>query len=389
MTRKYKFHAIFENKSLNKTLAIFQNILDKKSVTGNEYFTETKITLNSDSNIAVFSGVNSTIIGLKECEAIIMAVGKVVVNAHIFYDIVRKISAPEIEVFQEENVDLLVINAGKFTCRIPLQSEDRIPDKITTNNFTSQCIIYNKDLSMLLESILFVVPNSDPRPYLCGLKLIKTRTKLEFAGTDCHRLAVSFANLITADDEEIEMIVPKKTLHEINRQIKDNPEDETTITFTTHKIGFFLDNCRTIIISKLIHGSFPNYQSILEEEQYSSIRINTKFFIEAIERSLIILDDKNTKAISIGLEINSISLTAQSDNKGYVYETIDDCVIEHKNEDKKCTNIVVNAYYLLEMTKNVKSEQTVLCINDKTRPVLIRDEGNSNKFYFLMPMMGL
>ena len=250
-------------------------------------------------------------------------------------------------------------------------------------------MILNKDLAFLLESVLFVVSATDIRHYLCGIKILKTHNKMEAVGTDGHRLAISFANLIGGDDTIIDMIVPKKTLQEITRQIKDDPEGETIIAFTKHKIGFFLNNCKTIIISKLVHGNFPDYKNILTETHYSQVKINTKLLIEAVERSLIILDDKNTKAISIGLEANRISLTAQSDNKGYVFETIDNCIITHENEEKKCVNIVVNACYLLEIAKNVKSEHIILLINEKMRPVLIQEENNEQKFYFLMPMIGL
>lgn len=404
MTKSYSFHAIFENKSLNKALAIFQNILDKKTAAGNEHFTETKISLSSDSNIAIFSGVNSTITGIKECEAIILASGQIIINAHMFYDIVKKITAPEIEVFREiinkKNVateanskkenksDMLTIKADKLTCRIPLQSEDKIPE-ITTNNFISHCVISNKNLSALLETALFIIPNSDPRPYLCGGKLLKENSKLEVAGTDCHRLAVSSIDLIVSDNERAEVIIPKKTLQEIHRQIKEDLDGETTISFSPHKVGFFLDNCRTVIASKLIQGKFPDYRTILEEEHHSYVTISTKFFTDAIERSLIILDDKSSKAILITLDKDKITIEAQSDNKGDIQEIIENCTIKYLNTEKRCSNIVVNAHYLLEILKNLKSENTTLCLNESSRPILIKDIDNQNKHYYLMPMVGL
>jgi len=55
---------------------------------------------------------------------------------------------------------------------------------------------------------------------------------------------------------------------------------------------------------------------------------------------------------------------------------------------EKCTSVMVNAYYLHEIAKNIKSERIILCIKEKSRPVLVKDENNENKFYYLMPMVG-
>ena len=150
-----------------------------------------------------------------------------------------------------------------------------------------------------------------------------------------------------------------------------------------------MDNGKTIIISKLIHGNYPNYHDIIKEEHNLIIAINNKSLIEAIERCIIILDEKNTKAMCININEDNIVLTAQSDNRGYIYETIDDCSIKYtSNEQEKSTGVMVNAYYLHEIAKNIKSEKIILCIKEKSRPILVKDENNEDKFYYLMPMVG-
>jgi DNA polymerase-3 subunit beta len=385
MSTKYKFHAIFDNKVLNRALNIFQNILEKKNSLEN--LTSTKIVISD--NTAIFTGLNSTIIGVKECPVIVEVPGQIIINAHIFYDIVKKITHPEIIVSQELESNILTISAGKSIFKIPLQEKDNFPD-IDINNFESKCLANNKDLLFLIDSILFTAAVNDVRHYLCGIKFLKTGNDIEAVATDGHRLAISKTHCIESDDQDIGIIIPRKTTHEISRQIKENIEGTTIIAFSMQKIGFFMDNGKTIIISKLIHGNYPNYHDIVKAQHNLEITLNNKSLIEAIERCIIILDEKNTKAMCININENDIVLTAQSDNRGYIYETIDDCSINYINVDvkEKCTSVMVNAYYLHEIAKNIKSERIILCIKEKSRPVLVKDENNENKFYYLMPMVG-
>ena len=74
---------------------------------------------------------------------------------------------------------------------------------------------------------------------------------------------------------------------------------------------------------------------------------------QAIERSLILLDDKNSRAICLNTKGQSIFITAQSDTRGSIHEVINECEIEYKNDDSEM-NIMVNAYYLHEVLKNIK-----------------------------------
>jgi DNA polymerase-3 subunit beta len=384
MNIKYKFHAIFDNKVLNRALNIFQNILEKKNSLDN--LTSTKIVIAD--NLAVFTGLNSTIIGVKECPVIVDTPGQIIINAHIFYDIVKKINYPEIIVFQELGVNILTVSAGQSLFKMPLQEKDNFPD-IDLDNFESKCLIKNKDLIFLIDSILFTAAVNDVRHYLCGIKFLKTANDIEAVATDGHRLAISRTQCIESDDQDIGIIIPRKTTQEISRQIKESIDGETLVAFSMQKIGFFIDNGKTIIISKLIHGTYPNYHDIIKEEHNLKISINNKSLIEAIERCIVILDEKNTKAMCININENNIVLTAQSDNRGYIYETIDDCSIEYISEVKeKNTSIMVNAYYLYEIAKNIKFEKIILCIKEKARPILVKDESNDNKFYYLMPMAG-
>jgi DNA polymerase-3 subunit beta len=258
MSTKYKFHAIFDNKVLNRALNIFQNILEKKNSLEN--LTSTKIVISD--NTAIFTGLNSTIIGVKECPVIVEVPGQIIINAHIFYDIVKKITHPEIIVSQELESNILTISAGKSIFKIPLQEKDNFPD-IDINNFESKCLANNKDLLFLIDSILFTAAVNDVRHYLCGIKFLKTGNDIEAVATDGHRLAISKTHCIESDDQDIGIIIPRKTTHEISRQIKENIEGTTIIAFSMQKIGFFMDNGKTIIISKLIHGNYPNYHDIV------------------------------------------------------------------------------------------------------------------------------
>jgi DNA polymerase-3 subunit beta len=387
MQNQYLLSAVFDNKTLNKALNIFQNILEKKSSIEN--LSSTKIVVSEDGEV-IFTGLNTTVVGIKECNAIVDTPGQIIINAHILYDIVKKISHPEISIHQEPKNNTLVISAGKSLFKIPLQDSNSFPT-ISTDNFDHRCSIKNRDLFLLLDGVLFAVSANDIRQAFCGVKFGKRGDFLEAVGTDGHRLGISRAQIINlGDDFELDVIVPRKTIQEIIRQIKENPDGETILGLSQQKIGFFMENNKTIIISKLIHSTYPNYQEILKQKHDVNFRINSKMLAESLERCMIILDEKDAKAVCFSIKEKEVNFTAQSDNKGYIHETVDDYQVTKDDIESGLQeiNIMVNAFYLHEIVKNIKSDYVLFAVRKEISPILIKEDSDSEKMYYLMPMSG-
>ena len=136
----------------------------------------------------------------------------------------------------------------------------------------------------------------------------------------------------------------------------------------------------------MISGNYPDYKKILENYYNCEIILNNKLLIEAIDRCLIILDEKNNKSICLSINKNQMNLSAQSDNRGSVFEIIEIGSIKYHSDNYDNCLIMINAYYLQEILRNIKTENALISMNSKRCPILIKEENLDNKLYFLMPM---
>lgn len=376
-------HVIFDSKMLNKALNTFQGILEKKNAIPN--LSNIKITFSSDK--AIFTGININLAAIRECNVISHSGnGEIIVNANIFHDIVKKITHSEITITRNKGENLLNIRSQNSLFKIPLQEKEHF-SSIDTENFDSEYTLKTKDLIFLIENTIFASSTNDIRYFLCSIKIKKTHNEIETVATDGHRLALSKISYEeTNPSNDMEIILPRRTAQEILKQLKDENNETIKVAISPQKIGFYLDDGKTTIISKLISGNYPDYGKILSNYYNCEILVNNKLLIEAVERCLIILDEKNNRAISLSINKNEISFSAQSDNRGSVYETIETHSIQYHSDNYDNCTIMINAYYLQEILKNIKSDNVSISTNSKKCPILIKEDALNDKLYFLMPM---
>ena len=87
-------------------------------------------------------------------------------------------------------------------------------------------------------------------------------------------MAIIEKNINTGINRQISMIVPVKTINELNRNLKD--EGEVLIVLGENQVLFDLGSVH--IISRLIEGQFPNYKQVVPQEQKDKIKLDREKF---------------------------------------------------------------------------------------------------------------
>ena len=97
---------------------------------------------------------------------------------------------------------------------------------------------------------------------------------------------------------------------------------------TMSKSGIIGNNCYSlslkdngIQISKLIDGSFPEYQSFIPTSNESKLVINTKLLANAIDRVATVTVDK-FRAVKLFIGNESMEITASGEAKGAASEVL-------------------------------------------------------------------
>lgn len=372
---------IVQTKDLMRGLGFTWSVVEKRNV------------INALNNVKLTAISNKLEIGATDIDlylnqslgAEVIKEGHTTVSAQTLSDIVKRIHDEEIKLVQQQGSDKLEL-IGK-NCRFELLTlpADKFPNMEEVSSkqtITLPC----KELARMLEYTSFAMSQEETRYNLYGLYMHMDNDKFCNAATDGHRLSLAtFATNSSAD--QLGVIVPKKTVNELGKIIKDpsNVESNIKITFAENRIKFEMDNCQ--IVSKLIDQVFPEYSNFIPQDNESVLEVNRKMLASAIDRVAAITVDK-FRAVKITIDKESLKITASGEAKGAASEMLPFSDQEKEYCSFKGDELAIgfNPKYLGEVLGAIKEERVSLFLNDTQSPVLIKTTIDSGDSFVVMPV---
>ena len=309
----------------------------------------------------------------------ILEQGKTTTTSSIMYDIIRKFtSGKKINVFLKDESKLQV-ESDKSVFNLNCINASEFP--LTDENFTqNEFIIKSKQLLKLLNKCKFSVSNDETRHYLSGIFLHQTEVEdknyLTAAATDSHRMSISKVRLENKIEFE-PIILPKKTIFQLC-SLLDNYDGDVKVSNAKSKIKFELDN--SILISKLIDGKFPNYIQVIPKNNQKKLEIDLKLFLDSVDRVASVSLDKKD-GVKFNLSKDMLNLSVNNTNSGDGKESMN-VNFDHELE------ISFNSRYLIDVASQLDGEKIEIYFNDTGSPALIKDPGDFDSIYVVMPMKG-
>ena len=305
--------------------------------------------------------------------------GKTTTTSSIMYDIVRKFSSGKKINLTLTGSSKLHLESEKSNFNLNCISAEEFP--LTDENFNdNEFLIKSKQLLKLLNKCKFSVSNDETRHYLSGIYLHQTEVEdknyLTAVATDSHRMSISKIRLENKIDFE-PIILPKKTIFQLC-SLLDNYDGDVKISNVKSKIKFELDN--SILISKLIDGKFPNYIQVIPKNNKKKLEIDLKLFLASVDRVASVSLDKKD-GVKFILTNNVLNLSVNNTNSGDGEESLA-VKFDHDLE------ISFNSRYLIDVASQLDGEKIELFLNDTGSPALIKDPGDFDSIFVVMPMKG-
>jgi DNA polymerase-3 subunit beta len=200
--------------------------------------------------------------------------------------------------------------------------------------------------------------------------------RLRGVATDGHRLALQDVPLPDGAKEMPSIILPRKTVHELGKLLTD-PDGEVSVDLSASKIRFTLGN--VVLTSKLIDGTFPDYQRVIPKNNDKSMTVNTASFISAVDRVSTLSSEKG-RAVKMELANGTLTLSVHNPESGSATEEI---AAEYQGD---ALEIGFNARYLLDIAEQLENERAVFALSDPSAPTVIEDKKDASTLYVLMPM---
>ena len=306
--------------------------------------------------------------------------GSTTVPAHMFHDIVRKLpEGSDIEMKREGDHGRLTIACRQARFSLQTLPADDFPS-LSVDDLGHVFSMPASDLKRLIEKTRFAISTEETRYYLNGIYLHAADSRgkpvLRAVATDGHRLAQVELPLPAGAKEMPGVIVPRKTVAELARLAEDG-DGHVRIELSLSKVR--VSTARVVLTSKLIDGTFPDYERVIPQANDKTMEVDNYAFAEAVDRVSTLSSDKG-RAVKLSINDGKLTLSVNNPDSGSASEELP---VEYGFDPLE---IGFNARYLLDISGQLKGETAEFQLADPGSPTMIRDSKDMSALYVLMPM---
>lgn len=365
-----------ERASLLKSLAHVQSVVERR----NTIPILSNVLLEADSERLRLTATDMDLSVVESVMASVDQAGATTAPAHTLYDIVRKLpEGAQVSLDSGGDSGRMTLVAGRSNfalTTLPKEDFPAIGDAALPQSFT----VATAELTHLIDRTRFAISTEETRYYLNGIYLHAAKSNdlsvLRAVATDGHRLARFEMPLPDGAADMPAVIVPRKTVGEL-RKLIDEGGGSVGVSMSETRIRFAFDE--TILTSKLIDGTFPDYERVIPSANDKLMDVDRKAFFDAVDRVSTISTEKS-RAVKLTLGDGSLTLSATSPESGSAVEELE---VHYGGEPLE---IGFNSRYLLDIAQQIEGEEAQFALADAASPTIVRDRSDSSALYVLMPM---
>ncbi|PYL35846.1 MAG: DNA polymerase III subunit beta, partial [Verrucomicrobia bacterium] len=220
------------------------------------------------------------------CEADVEKEGATTLPARRLFNIVRELPSSEIQV-DVNGKNAASIRSGQSFFKILGLPEEEFPP-LPKFEDAKVVTIRQKDLRDGLRKTSYAISTDETRYVLNGVLFSFKDNKLTLVATDGRRLAMGEIELEFPRSHEADLIIPTKAVTELQRLLAD--DGEIKVSMGSGQIAFDLN--KTLLVSKLIEGNYPNYRQVIPSEAKERIKLERETFLNSLRRVSLLASDK-------------------------------------------------------------------------------------------------
>jgi len=297
--------------------------------------------------------------------------GAITIPAKRFSDIVKEFPLDIISVTTKKNNQVL-IDSDMCQFKIMGLAKEEFP-KLPEFKDRKVIKINQGVLKQILALTAFAVSFDETRYVLNGILFKINKGILTLVATDGKRLAITERKITMAEsDAEVSMIIPIKTIQELNRNLKD--EGELSLVVSSNQALFDLGS--VAVVSRLIEGEFPDYKQVVPAASENKMKVERYQFLLAIKRAAL-LATPDYQAVKLEVFKNKLVISKSTPDVGEFHEEL---AVEYQGKELV---IGFNPVYLMDVLKCLNEETVSLELTDAEKPGVIRISGY---VYIVLPM---
>lgn len=365
-------HITFPKANLQKAINVLQKVSQNKTssnLPGAIYITTKNGQVELQGNDFEL-GIRLTIDGdIKEP-------GTLVVGSRYFQELIRKLPGDTIELYKPEDGNSLTITSGSSEFNlVTLYPDDfSLVEQIHDQDHVN---IDSFAMKELIDLTNYAAATDEDRPVFTGALLEINENEVTMVATDTHRMAVKKITIDEPATTPMRAIIPTKTLAEVSRLLPTDNPAMINIIWNRTQIVFNFESI--YIISRLIEGTYPEYEKVIPSQFDSSAVIDRREFAGAVDRVSLLAKDISYNVIRYDWSESNVTLSTQNTEIGMAKE---DVAVEFKGTP---FTISFNGRYISDILRHSTGDNIHLFLK-QNGPVVIRQDNNPNYTYVVTPV---
>ncbi len=309
--------------------------------------------------------------------------GEITVPARLLTEFVSSLPSDKVDISLSPKTNTLGLKCARFEARISgVDAKDFPPIPKIDEGITTKVEV--EALRQGISQVVFAAATEESRPVLTGVDAVFDGDLLTLAAADGFRLAVYKLPVTVPVSQKTEVIIPARTLAELNRLMVDQEEAvEIMVNPNKSQALFRLKNIE--LVSQLVQGTFPNYAQLIPQSYNTRAVVSVADFERATKTASIFARDGSgivRLVIAPGSELTpgKMTISARSEEIGDDVGEIDAIV------DGEEAKIAFNGKYLTDVLGMLREAQVAVETTNPSSPGVIRPVGVDNYIHVVMPM---
>lgn len=308
-------------------------------------------------------------------EAQIREEGRIVLNARLFGDIIRRMP-DDIIVFSADEKYMVHLGCGDASFDILGLSADDYPELPEVDDEYS-VTLPQKTLKAMIGQTAFAVSTNESRPVHTGSLFEIDDTGLTMVSVDGFRLALRHEPLEKIDGGAFRFVAPGSALKEVENICGDTDE---MITVTRGKRHLLFSAGETQLICRRLEGEFLDYKNAIPRNNPICVEVANSALLQSLDRISVVISEKLKSPVRCVFEEDRVLLSARTGNG----EAKDICPTKG---DGNGLEIGFNNRYLMEALRYAPADSVRLELNTNISPCVITPvDGSDNFLYMVLPV---
>lgn len=237
-----------------------------------------------------------------------------------------------------------------------------------------------EDLIRAVSNVSKCSSKDNTKPLLEAVNFVINDNMCDVVSLDGYKLAL---NILECDSSEnFKISISANKLKSVLKDICSN-EDNRVELKTNEKYVLIQSGDNNIFIRE-IEGSLAPYKRLLDKKYGYEILIN-KEELSYIVNSSMMATSKDNKVVK--LIVNPKDSIIEFNSKGdIISDFTDDMEVNFNVSEEDALEIAFNSTYLIDLVKNIESENVKMYLKDAVSPVYMENEEDGRDVYLVLPV---